>query len=182
LYSTVRLLAFSFLVPAIVPSVLTAQNADKAQDENAAVELRQIGDEIAKAVLSKNISTLLTFDRRDLSWEDEMSLKDPQSPLFCYIFDSKCIPPKPKRRSIYEILSRAGSVGIRPILARSSRGYQEGLLVFYDASKVSNELLLSKGYLCKETGRTLATWDFRMVNGRWEAETPMFDSETDSPC
>jgi hypothetical protein len=176
----VCLLIFSFLISSIATSVLAAQTANKPKDDDATADLKQIGDELAKAVLSKDVSTLLSRDRKDLRGEDEIALKDQQSTLFCYIFDSKCISPK--RRSVYEILSLAGRVGIKPILSRSLQGYPEGLLVFYDASRVSNQLLLSKGYLCKESGRTLATWAFKLVNGRWEAETPMFDSETDSPC
>jgi hypothetical protein len=175
----VCLLIFSFLISSIATSVLAAQTANKPKD-HAPADLTQIGDELAKAVLSKDVSTLLNFDRKDLSYEDEIALKDQQSTLFCYIFDSKCISPR--RRSVYEILSGAGRVGIKPIFSRSLRGYREGLLIFYDASKVSDQLLLSKGYLCKESGRTLATWAFKLVNGRWEAETPMFDSETDGPC
>jgi hypothetical protein len=176
----VCLLIFSFLMSSVGSSVLAAQTTNKPKDSDAATDLKQIGDELAKAVLSKDVSTLLNFDRKDLSYEDEIALKDQQSTLFCYIFDSKCISPK--RRSVYEILSGAGRVGIKPIFSRSLRGYREGLLIFYDASKVSEQLLLSKGYLCKESGKTLATWAFKLVNGRWETETPMFDSETDGPC
>jgi hypothetical protein len=179
-YFIVCSLTFSFLISSIATSVLAAQTANKPKDLDASADLKQIGDELVKAVLSKDVSRLLNFDRRDLSYEDEIALREQQSTLFCYIFDSKCISPK--RRSVYEILSLAGRVGIKPIFARSLRGYREGLLIFYDASKVSNQLLLSKGYLCKESGRTLATWAFKLVNGRWEAETPMFDSETDGPC
>ena len=182
-YFILSLLTFSFLISSIATSVLAAQTANKPKDKDDDVttaDLKQIGDELAKVVLSKDVSTLLNFDRKDLHWEDEIALKDQQSTLFCYIFDSKCISPR--RRSVYEILSLAGRVGIKPIFARSLQGYREGLLIFYDASKVSNQQLLSKGYLCKESGRTLATWEFKLVHGRWEAVTPMFDSETDGPC
>jgi hypothetical protein len=179
-YFRVSLLTFSFLILSIATSLLAAQTANKPKVDDATADLKQIGDELAKAVLSKDVSTLLNFDRKDLSYEDEIALKDQQSTLFCYIFDSNCISPR--RRSVYEILSGAGRVGIKPIFSRSLRGYREGLLIFYDASKVSNQLLLSKGYLCKESGRTLATWAFKLVDGLWEAETPMFDSETDGPC
>jgi hypothetical protein len=178
-YIIACLLTFSFLISSIATSVLAVQTANKPKD-HAAADLTQIGDELVKAVLSKDVSTLLNFDRKDLSYEDEIALKDQQSTLFCYIFDSECVSTR--RRSVYEILSLAGRVGIKPIFARSLQGYREGLLIFYDASKVSSQQLLSKGYLCKESGRTLATWTFKLVNGRWEAETPMFDSETDSPC
>jgi hypothetical protein len=178
-YIIACLRTFSFLISFIATSVLAVQSANKPKD-HAASDLTQIGDELAKAVLSKDVSTLLNFDRKDLSYEDEIALKDQQSTLFCYIFDSRCNPPR--RRSVYGILSLAGRVGIKPIFSRSLQGYREGLLIFYDASKVSNQLLLSKGYLCRESGRTLATWSFKLVNGRWEAETPMFDSETDGPC
>jgi hypothetical protein len=172
-------LTFSFLIWSIATPALVVQTANKPKD-HAAADLTQIGNELAKAVLSKDVSTLLNFGRKDLSYEDEIALKDQQSTLFCYIFDSKCISTK--RRSVYEILSLAGRVGIKPVFARSLQGYREGLLIFYDASKVSSQQLLSKGFLCKESGRTLATWEFKLVNGRWEAVTPMFDSETSGPC
>src|SRR5580704_15247329 len=113
-------LTFSFLISSIATSVLAVQTANKPKD-HAAADLTQIGDELAKAVLSKDVSTLLNFDRKDLSYEDEVALKDQQSTLFCYIFDSKCISTK--RRSVYEILSLAGRVGIKPIFARSLQGY-----------------------------------------------------------
>ena len=177
-YSTICLLTFLFLVPWIATSASARQTGKKSKDD--AADLKQIGDEISKAVLSKDVPRLLSFDRTDLSWQDEGALKDPHSALFCYIFDSKCISPR--RRSVYEILSMAGRIGIKPIFYRLPQGYREGLLVFYDASKVSDQLLLSKGYLCKESGRTLATWSFKLVNGHWETQTPFFDSETDGPC
>jgi hypothetical protein len=160
-----------------------AQDASKAKADLVAAgagELKQIGAEVAKAVLSKNIPALLNFERENLRYADEFEFQNQQSTLFCYVFDSKCTSPK--RRSVYEILSQVSRLGIEPILSRSLQRDREGVLVFYDASKVSTALLLSKGYLCKQHGRTLVTWSFKMTNGRWEPETPPFDSETEGPC
>jgi hypothetical protein len=164
-------------------SLYPAQDASKANDDRtaaAAAELKQIGAEAAKAVLSKDIPALLNFEREALRYADEFAFQDQHSTLFCYLFDSKCTSPK--RLSVYEILSQVGRLGIKPILSRSFQRDREGVLVFYDESKVSNAVLLSKGYLCKQDGRTLVIWSFKMTNGRWEPETPPFDSETEGPC
>lgn len=178
--SRFTLLLISLLAATFVLAVSTAAQSTAGREDDSAAELEAIGAKIAKAVLSKDVSTLLNFDRTDLYWSDVDALKNPKSDLYCYIFDTKCIAWK--RHSVYEILSGAGRIGIKARLYKSLKGEREGLLVFYDASKVSNQVLFSKGYLCKESGRTLATWGFKSPNGRWEAETPFFDSETDSPC
>ena len=76
--------------------------APKAKVEDTANrELRAIGDRVATAVVAKDINTLLEYDHDP---EDEASLKNKSGDLYCYLFDSTCIP-EAKRRAVYEIFS-----------------------------------------------------------------------------
>src|SRR5712691_10276708 len=53
-------------------------------------DLRLIGTKVAKAVLNRDISTLLQYDRPDLRADDEIWFKDKKSDLYCFLFDTSC--------------------------------------------------------------------------------------------
>jgi hypothetical protein len=146
--------------------------------------LRKVGEAIATAVLDKNIQTLLTYDRADLRPLDEVSLKNSKSDLYCYIFDSDCITwGNGDWRSVYDKLSQAHQLEIKVSLSSSPYDRQlYGSLFFYDASAVSEKDLRSQDFLCKEAPARIASWKFRLENGKWKPVTPLFDSETRGPC
>ncbi len=147
-------------------------------------DLHKMGEAIAKAVLDKNIETLLTYDRADLRPEDAVSLKNPKSDLYCYIFDSDCITwGNGDWRSVYDKLSQAHPLEIKVSLSSSPYDQQlYGSLFFYDASAVSSKDLRSPEFLCKEGPARIASWKFRSEKGKWKSVTPLFDSETGGPC
>src|SRR5712671_6098043 len=95
--ATARLLV-PFVASIFLSGVFLPTRAHQAQQKSSTArkntpsrDLHKIGEAIAKAVLDKNIETLLTFDRADLRSQDEESLKNTKSNLYCYIFDSVCI-------------------------------------------------------------------------------------------
>jgi hypothetical protein len=139
-----------------------------------------IGDKISKAVLDKDIHTLLAYDRADLRSSDEVSLKNPKSDLYCYIFDSGCITwGSGNWRSVYDKLSQAHQLQIKVSVSSSRYDRQTyGNLFFYDASAVSEKDLRSRDFLCKEGPASITSWKFRLENGKWKPVTPLFDSET----
>ena len=143
-------------------------------------DLHQVGESVAKAVLDKNIQTLLTYDRADLRAADEVSLKNTKSDLYCYIFDSDCITwGDGTWRSVYEKFSQAHPLEIKVSVSRSPSDHQlYGSLFFYDAAAVSEKDLRSRDFVCKEGPAKLASWKFRFENGKWRPVTPLFDSET----
>jgi hypothetical protein len=147
-------------------------------------DLRKVGEAVAKAVLDKDIETLLTYDRVDLRSSDEVSLKNPKSDLYCYLFDSDCITwGNGDWRSVYDKLSQAQQLAIKVSLSRSRADRQlYGSLFFYDASALSEKDLGSPGFLCKEGPARFASWRFRFENGKWKPVTPLFDSETEAFC
>jgi len=151
---------------------------------NPSRDLRKIGEVVSKAVLEKDIQTLLTYDRADLRSANEVSLKNPKSDLYCYLFDSECITwGNGDWRSVYDKLSDAHPLVIKVSLSNSRYDRQlYGTLFFYDASAVSEKDLRSPDFLCKEGPAKLASWRFRYENGKWKPVTPFFDSETDSFC
>jgi hypothetical protein len=161
-----------------------AQQKSGAHRNKTNQDLRNVGEAIAKAVLDKNIQTLLTYDRADLRSEDEASLKNSKSDLYCYIFDSDCITwGNGDWRSVYDKLSQAHQLKIKVNLSSSPYDRQlYGSLFFYDASAVSEKDLRSPDFLCKETPARIASWKFRLENGKWKPVTPLFDSETRGPC
>jgi hypothetical protein len=160
------------------------QKSSTARKNTPSRDLHKIGEAIAKAVLDKNIETLLTFDRADLRSQDEASLKNTKSNLYCYIFDSECITwGDGNWRSVYDKLSQAHPLEIKVSVSSSRYDRQlYGSLFFYDASAVSEKDLRSPAFLCKETPASIVSWKFRLESGRWKPVNPLFDSETGAPC
>jgi hypothetical protein len=188
--------AFSCLNVAVTAGMIMAHQpiplaAEQAQQKSGAThrnnpsrDLRKVGEAVAKAVLDKNIQALLTYDRADLRSGDEVSLKNPKSDLYCYIFDSDCITwGSGNWRSVYDKLSQAHQLEIKVSVSSSPYDRQlYGSLLFYDASAVSEKDLRSPDFLCKEGPANIASWKFRLENGKWRSVTPLFDSETRGPC
>ena len=143
-------------------------------------DLHRIGETVAKAILDKNIETLLSYDRADLSSGDAVSLKNQKSDLYCYLFDSDCITwGDGSWRSVYDKLSQAQQLEIRVSVSSSRYDRQlYGNLFFYDASAISGKSLGSRDFLCKEGPASIATWKFRLEGGKWRPVNPLFDSET----
>jgi hypothetical protein len=175
----------------MISGVLLPSSAQQSQKKSAiprasttSQNLHKLGEAIAKAVLDKNIKTLLTFDRADLRSQDEVALKNSKSSLYCYIFDSDCITwGDGNWRSVYEKLSQAKQLAIKVSVSSSRYDRQlYGNLFFYDASAVSERDLRSADFLCKETPTSIASWKFRLEGGKWKAVTPLFDSETGGSC
>jgi hypothetical protein len=171
------------MVCQVIP--LAAQQAQqKPRRRGAGGDLRRLGEALATAVLDKNIQALLTYDRGDLRSLDAASLKNTKSNLYCYIFDSDCITwGDGTWRSVYDKLSEAHRLEIKVSLARSPYDRQlYGSLLFYDRATVSDKDLRSEDFLCKEAPARIASWRFRLENGKWKPVTPLFDSETDALC
>src|SRR6266404_7748720 len=96
------------------------QKSSTARKNTPSRDLHKIGEAIAKAVLDKNIETLLSFDRADLRSQDEVALKNTKSSLYCYIFDSDCITwGDGDWLSIYDKLSQANRLEITVSVASS---------------------------------------------------------------
>ena len=164
---------------------LAAQQVQqKSARSNASRDLRKVGEVIAKAVLEKNIQALLSYDRADLRSLDEAALKNNQSDLYCYIFDSDCITwGDGTWRSVYDKLSQARQLEIKVSMSSSPHDRQlYGSLFFYDDAAISEKDLRSRDFLCKEGPAKIASWRFRLENGKWKPVTPLFDSETWGPC
>src|SRR5882757_2594862 len=161
-----------------------SQKSSTARKNTPSRDLHKIGEAIAKAVLDKNIETLLTFDRADLRSQDEESLKNTKSNLYCYIFDSECITwGDGNWRSVYDKLSQANPLEIKVSVSSSRYDRQTyGSLFFYDASAISEKDLRSAAFLCKETPASVVSWKFRLESGKWKPVNPLFDSETGAPC
>src|SRR5258708_6897213 len=93
----ILLICVSILVAAtrlLVPTIVGGQPQGKSDivgKNPESRDLHQIGARVAKAVLDKDIQTLLAYDRPDLRDEDGVALKNPKSDLYCYIFDSSCM-------------------------------------------------------------------------------------------
>ena len=147
-------------------------------------DLQQLGGKIAKAVLDKDIPTLLSYDRADLRPQDEIALKNTKSDLYCYIFDSECITwGSEDWRSVYDKISQGHPLEIKADVARSPADHQlYGTLLFYDGDAVSEKDLQSRDFLCEKAPAEIASWKFRYESRRWKAVTPLFDSETEGLC
>jgi hypothetical protein len=161
-----------------------ARQKSGAHSNSTSTSLHKIGEAVAKAVVDKNVDALLAYDRADLRTHDGASLKNTQSDLYCYIFDSECITwGDGSWRSVYDKLSQAHRLEIKVSIFSSRYDRQTyGNLFFYDAAAVSAKDLRSAEFLCKEAPANIASWKFRLENGKWKPVTPLFDSETRGPC
>ena len=163
-----------------------AKQAKPSGSPQASAErsLQLIGTQISQAVLDKDVPTLLTYDRADLRGNDEVSLHNTKSDLYCYIFDSECITwGDGSWQSVYDKLSHAHPLEIKARLARLPSDHQlYGSLLFYDGSTISEKDLRSADFLCKEAPAKIASWKFRLEKGKWKAVTPLFDAETEGLC
>jgi len=171
-------------------SILLAlgQQSDKSKTSNAPQEARAgralhlIGEKIARALLDRDIPGLLAYDRADLRSEDEASLRNTKSDLYCFLFDSSCIQGG-KWRSVYDKLSQAHSLGIHAVLGKSRYdGHLYGTVLFYDRASISDKDLSSPDFLCKQSPTRIASWKFRLEDGKWKPVTPLFDNETEGLC
>ena len=166
--------------------VYPAQQAQRRGSPRAATEksLHFMAEKISKAILDKDIRTLLGYDRADLRGNDEISLQNPKSDLYCYLFDSDCITwGDGSWRSVYDKLSQAHPLQIKVKMTRLPSDQQlYGTLLFYDSSAVSEQDLQSSDFLCKEASEKIASWKFRLERGKWKAVTPLFDAETETLC
>jgi hypothetical protein len=171
----------------LTPAAATKQVKNKsvhAEGDRLRQDLRQIGEKVAKAVLDKDVPTLLSYDRADLRSADELALKNTKSSFYCFLFDSSCITwGGGAWRSVYDKLSRARLLRIQVKTANSPYDHKlYGSLLFYDRSSVSDRDLRSSEFLCDEQPTSLVSWNFKLEDGQWKAVTPLFDSETEGLC
>jgi hypothetical protein len=157
--------------------VTTVANAAVRVEDPATRELRAIGNRAVTALVARDVNALLEYDHNP---EDEASLKRQNGELYCYLFDSSCIPDG-KQRAVYEMFTTAPKLGIDVTVARV-RGTQYGLLMFYDKSQISDEELYSPDFLCTERARRASTtWRFIEADGKWSTST-LFEYKTERPC
>lgn len=148
----------------------------KAEDP-ATRDLRAIGDKVTAAVVGKDVNVLLQYDHDP---EDQASLQNKSGDLYCYLFDSSCIP-EAKTRAVYDILTGAPQLAI-DASTTTVDGKQYGLLMFYDKSKISSGELYSPDFLCSDKAlKQTASWHFVQVGGKWTSST-LFDYKMDRSC
>jgi hypothetical protein len=139
--------------------------------------LHAIGDKAATAIVAKDINTLLQYDHDP---EDVASLNNKSGDLYCYLFDSTCIP-EGKTRAVYDVITTARQLGIDPSVA-DVEGRHYGLLMFYDKTRISSSELYSPDFLCSDKAlKQTASWHFILENGKWTTTT-LFDYKTERPC
>jgi hypothetical protein len=151
-----------------------------ADEDEIGRQLHSIGTNVAAAVLARDFHGILKYDADNLRSEDEAILKSKKGGLYCYLFDSVCIPAK--GRSVYEKLSTAQRLEIRTAVIRSpENGRYHGLLVFYDGAHITEKQLHSDFVCTDEALKRVATWHFELVGTKWTAKT-LFDYETQGLC
>ena len=154
----------------------TASSAAKV-DDPATHDLRAIGNKVASAVIARDVNALLEYDHQP---EDQASLADKTSDLYCYLFDSSCISGTNKR-AVYDLFSTAPKLGIDASVT-SVEGRNYGLLMFYDKSQISESELYTPGFLCTDKGmKGTASWRFIQTDGKWNTTT-LFGYKTETSC
>jgi hypothetical protein len=182
--SSAALIAMTYAPIAVAANKQAEKKSGPAATNQSRQDLQRLGEKIAKAVLDKDVPTLLSHDRPDMRSQDEVALKNTKSDLYCFLFDSSCITwGNGAWRSVYDKLSQARQLGIKVSTRRSPYDHQlYGGLLFYDRSSVSEKDLHSPDFLCKQQATQLASWNFRLEGGKWKPVTPLFDDETDGLC
>jgi hypothetical protein len=152
-----------------------------AQKDQVNRDLHRVAEGLVKAVMERDIQTLLSYDRPDLREQDAITLTNVKSSLYCYIFDSSCIEGSTGDwRSVYDKLKGARHLGIKVEVSRSSLDNKiYGTMTFYDRLSVSDKNLKSLGFFCKEYPAQIASWSFTLEEGKWKAATPFFNYGTE---
>ncbi len=151
--------------------------ATQKVDNSPAGQLRAIGDRAVAAVIAKDPKALGEYDHNP---EDQMSLSDNKSELYCYLFDSSCIPGG-NRRAIYDLFSSVPRLGIDASVA-NLQGKNYGLLMFYDKSQVSEAELYLPEFQCSDRAlKGTVLWRFVETAGKWDTTT-LFEYKTERPC
>jgi hypothetical protein len=85
---------------------------------------------------------------------------------------------------VFDKLSSSRELAIKIVDGGKSKidGLRYATLLFYDKSTISETSLHSRTYLCKEGITRIASWTFKLADGKWVPVTPLFDSETDTLC
>jgi hypothetical protein len=158
-----------------------AQQASPKSDK-ALADLERIGSKLAQMVLDKDVESLLRYDRADRLCGDKIMLREKKSDLYCYLFDSSCIPRNASYHSVFETISKARRLGVTAIGSKKE-GHRYATLYFYDRFQISEELLRSTKWFCTQGGWTkVAFWPFELVDGKWQSASLPFDYATDSFC
>jgi hypothetical protein len=162
---------------------VSSQSASRSPNQSATSpeRLRDIGAAVAKAVLDRDIETILRYDRPDLQEADRSALEDRKSDLYCFLFERSCgIDDRP---SVRDILAEAGSLGIEVQLLDAPNTATHGLLLFFDTTVVDKSKFESESYQCELSRRhQLVSWLFKLEKNGWVSAHPPFDAETDTLC
>jgi hypothetical protein len=174
-------IAFTLSAAALVagPAVHTiSASALSVAADPSITQLRDLGKRLADAVLKHDVETILTHDMPGNRADSRLQLQDPNSDLYCFLFDSACNSGRP---SVSDILSGAARLEIDVQLLPENGQPTHGWLVFFDGNKIDKSRLRSPEFLCQHTGE-IASWMFRWVNDEWVSTHPPFDNETDTIC
>jgi len=147
-------------------------------------DLKSVGNEIAKAVIRRDWSAVLSYERPTDRAEHERLLKDKTSELYCFLVDSKCNPSWPLQ-SIYERFSRSVKLKITTSDLGISRsdGHHYAALAFYDGAVMSEQSIRSPKFVCiPENFHKIAWWTFKEVGGMWVSASWLFQYASDFPC
>jgi hypothetical protein len=146
--------------------------------------LRQIGAQVAHAMITKDPKVLLKYDMESLHVEHERELRDPNSDLYCYLFDTTCPSLHEKsNRSVYSQLLNMKSIAVEvKSLATKPADPPSYLLIFYDKLKHQPQQVLRNSFLCKHAQVDVPIWTFNFQHGAWVAAHPLFNAEIDPWC
>jgi hypothetical protein len=170
------LICVCWIVGCVDPASAQTSRAQKAQVD----QLRAIGAIVAKAVVERDIETLLKYDRPDLREVDRLELRR-KNDLYCYLLDSTCTLPN--RLAVRDILAKSKDLGIEIKLLDAPSLPPHGLLLFFDRAAVDVRKLGSASYLCElDRSNQIASWSFKFEKDTWVSVTPLFNLETDTLC
>jgi hypothetical protein len=152
-----------------------------SQSASSVDQLRSIGSIVAKAVIDREIETILRYDRPELEKADRSALEDRKSDLYCFLFDRSCnVDARP---SVRDVLANARNLAIEVQLLPSPNAPTHAWLLFFDTAVVDRRKLQSASYQCELSGRhQLVSWLFKHERDGWISAHPPFDAETDTFC
>lgn len=105
----------------------------------------------------------------------------PGHPLYCFVFDSRCI--QWGIGSVYDLVTTARDLRVKTMVVPDmTSGQLSGLLELFDRSVVDEARLDSPEYLCAHWNRQLFTWTFQYDGRAWRSAYPIFDQYTDVYC
>lgn len=149
-------------------------------DDPRVRDLVPLAERIKEAVIKRDIRVIQELQ---IGWGEDDDLDNPNSSLYCYLFDTTCMrkrsDPRIPIRSVRDILVGAKPLRIsiqeyRVLGPPGEKPKTRFRVIFYDAAKVRLPIRIEGRTSCRDID--CVTWTFERVGSEWRSPVGVFDT------